>query len=233
MKKILSFALLLSSALMINAQSSLGVTYKNHTYNDGDTITVTMARDAEHCTDLGVFNQSNSRIEGIVISLEEVSRNGFEVWAMCTGDVCIQGLTSNPINLGPRERYNQLQLDIFVDASVQNALSVYTMTVGTPDIHSTVVLRFVFADEVGILPTDASEALVAAYPNPAIDNVNIRYSVDGSGELTLYDMQGRAVARQTVSGEGTATFSGLAAGVYTYTLATATGRSTLRKLVVR
>lgn len=239
MKKFLSLVLLMSGFAMLHAQSPLGVTYMGTTYNDGDTVTVRIARDADECNALGIVNQGNNRIEGIIISLEEVSRNGIEVWAMCTGDVCIPGLTSNPIDLAPRASYSNLTLDIRTDATVQNGMSVYTMRVGTPDIYSTVVVRFAFND-VGIEQVVAFASLLA-FPNPSENHATIYYSTVRPAELVIYDVLGNLRHSQRVDGTGTLRLGlgcgtptlELGTGIYFYGLVADETCRVMKKLVIR
>lgn len=232
MKKLFPFLLLMGSLAVMNAQSVLGVTHQGHTYNEGDTITLTLAADDEEISSLGIINQGNNRIENIIIALQEISRNGFEVWAMCTGDVCIPGLTSNPINMAPRATYNDLTLDVRIDATVSDPLSIYTMTVGNDEIHTTVVLRLVLYQPLGIHQPEAV-ATVNAYPNPAIGEVDIHYSVPQAAMLTVFDMQGRKILSQPVNGTGKVSLDTLPAGVYTYGLTTGDAHTALHKLIVR
>lgn len=231
MKKILSLILFLGCVAMANAQSAVGVTHQNQTYNDGDTITVTVATDAESYAGIGLKNQSNSRLEGLVITLAPVTVGGIEIYASCTGEVCIPGLVSNPIDINIHGSYNSYMVDFLNNYPEVTTPSVYTMTVANDDVSTTVVLVFKF-EGVGI---DATEAVagVSAYPNPAFGQVSIAYSTECPAMLELYDMLGRVIRSQQVSGNGTMTVSNLPAGVYTYGLVVDKSCRGMKRLVVK
>lgn len=231
MKKVLSLILLVGCVAMANAQSAVGVTHQNQTYNDGDTISVTIASNAESYAGIGLKNQSNSRLEGLVITLAPVTVGGIEIYASCTGEVCIPGLVSNPIDINIRGSYNNYMVDFYNNYPEVTTPSVYTMTVANDDVSTTVVLAFKF-EGVGI---DATEALagVSAYPNPACGQVSIAYSTEHPAMLELCDMLGRVVRSQQVSGNGTMTVSNLPAGVYSYGLVVDKSRREMKTLVVK
>lgn len=231
MKKILFFVLLAGTVAMANAQSAVGVTHQNQVYNDGDTITITIPTDADNYHGIGLTNQSNSLLEGLVITLAEVSAGGIEIYAMCTGDVCIPGLVSNPITINIRASYNDFYVDFYNNYPDNTSPSVYTMNVANNDVSTTVVLKFCF-EGVGI-DQPLSNGSLSAYPNPAEGAVSISYSVEQPATLTVYDVQGRQVASQAVCGTGSVSLNSLPAGVYTYGLTTGNSRSAMRKLVVK
>ena len=160
MKKFLFLMLLAGSAILANAQSAVGVTHQGQVYNDGDTITITIPTDAENYAGIGLKNQSNSRLEGLVITLDEVSLGGIEIFAMCTGTVCIPGLVSNPIDINIRGSYNDFTIDIYNNYPEVTTPSVYTMTVANDDVNTTVVLMFKF-EGVGIDEAKAVASLNA------------------------------------------------------------------------
>ena len=223
--------LLLGSVVALNAQSVVGVTHQNQVYNDGDTITVTVYTDAESYDGIGLKNQSNSRLEGLVVTLTQETEGGIEIYATCTGEVCIPGLVSNPIDIAIRGSYNSLIFDFYNNYPDNVTPTLYTMNVANANVSTTVVLKFRF-EGVGI-GQPVFDAKMNAFPNPCDGRVGISYTTEGPATLVVYDMQGRTVRQQGVSGEGTVYIDGLASGIYTYGLTTATSRSVLRKLVVK
>ena len=230
MKKFLFLMLLAGSAILANAQSAVGVTHQGQVYNDGDTITITIPTDAENYAGIGLKNQSNSRLEGLVITLDEVSLGGIEIFAMCTGTVCIPGLVSNPIDINIRGSYNDFTIDIYNNYPEVTTPSVYTMTVANDDVNTTVVLMFKF-EGVGI---DEAKAVASlnAFPNPSDGQVSITYATERPATLNLYDALGRTVRSQQVNGNGTIQLSELPVGVYSYGLIADDSRI-MRKLVVK
>lgn len=83
------------------------------------------------------------------------------------------------------------------------------------------------------------ELAVTLYPNPAHDNVNLRYTLENSTAVTinLYDMNGRLVSSENKgvqsagAQQATLSVSGIPAGMYRVELVTETGRSNSRVVV--
>ena len=216
MKKALFLMLFMGSLFLANAQSAVGVTYQSQTYNDGDTITVVVPTTAESFDGIGLKNQSNSRLEGLVVTLTQLTIGSIEIYATCTGEVCVPGLVSNPIDIAIRGSYNSFILDFYNNYPDNTTPSVYTMNVANDNVSTTVVLKFCFAG-VGINPVLAN-AQLSAFPNPAGKQVSITYHVDHPATLEVCDMQGRTVVSQPVSGTGTLSLNDLPAGLYAYGL---------------
>jgi hypothetical protein len=69
--------------------------------------------------------------------------------------------------------------------------------------------------------TDMEAPTISVYPNPARDNIHITlpenvYQV----VFTIYDMQGKALIKQTISSQETVSVNSLAAGIYIYNVIT-------------
>jgi Flp pilus assembly protein protease CpaA len=95
-----------------------------------------------------------------------------------------------------------------------------TITV-TQDITYTAI----FDTETGIpiVGTGHDLSLPQIYPNPATDNINIILPENRHQALfTLYDMQGKALIRKNINNWDVVSVSGLAAGIYVYSVKTAT-----------
>lgn len=71
-----------------------------------------------------------------------------------------------------------------------------------------------------------------ATPNPASSYVDITLNGSGSGELKIYDVEGRVCRSQPVNGQNRIDVSGLSAGLYLFTVTTPTGSAT-QKVVIR
>lgn len=232
MKKVLFLILLVGCVAMANAQSAVGVTHQNQTFNDGDTISVTIASNAESYAGIGLKNQSNSRLEGLVITLAPVTVGGIEIYASCTGEVCIPGLVSNPIDINIRGSYNNYMVDFSNNYPEVTTPSVYTMTVANDDVSTTVVLKFQL-EGVGI---DQHEAfgIVNALSNPFNNVVTIGYATLRPATLVVYDIFGRTRLYERVDGTGTLYLRDhLTPGVYVYGLLVDKSCRVMKKLVVK
>jgi YD repeat-containing protein len=70
---------------------------------------------------------------------------------------------------------------------------------------------------------DMATSTISIYPNPATDNINITLPENTHQALfTLYDMQGKALIRKEIGNRDVVSVSGLAAGIYVYSVRTAT-----------
>lgn len=238
MKKALFLMLLVGSVAWTNAQSAVGVTYQNQTYNDGDTISVTVPTTVESLATIGLKNQSTSRLEDLVITLAEVSVGGIEIYAICT-DQCVPGLVSNPLDIAIRGSYNTLVFDFYNNYPDNTTPSVYTMTVANNDVSTTVVLKLRF-EGVGIGQV-GSFASLNAFPNPGENHATIYYSTVRPAQLVIYDALGRLCHTQRVDGTGTLSVGlgavtptlELPAGIYSYGLVVDDGCKVMKKLVIK
>ena len=240
MKKALFFLIIMGCAALASAQeSAIGVTYQNGVYNNGDTINVYIGAEDHNCTAIGFKNQGNSYLEGLIISLEELTHGCAEIYGLCLGDNCLARLTSDPytIDIPIHGTYDRLVLD-FTNNYAEEAIatpSSYTLTIGNADIATTVVLVFRISG-VGIEEVNNMESSISIYPNPAASVVNV--TLDGNDQpstVSIWNMAGQQVAETAVAA-GTTNFSlnvaDLPKGVYNVILNN-NGRSTTKKLVIR
>lgn len=228
MKKILSFALLLCSLAVANAQVAIvcdGVNYQN-----GDTITVVLEKTAINCEDIAFKNLGTTPLRDMVVTMTEIESSGLNCWGLCTGVQCVPTLTSAPFTIAIGALYNEFSIDLMID-DVERPYGVYNLQISNGNITSAVVVRFQ-AYALGINDVQASAA-VQAYPNPAEGQVAISYSVSQPADLAIFDVQGRMVRQMPVSGEGTVKVSDLAAGLYTYGIIENGRRTQMHKLIVK
>lgn len=231
MKKTVSFLLLLCSMTVLCAQGRINVAYQGTEYTNGDTIRIALDADASSIEGFTFRNVSNSRIDDMVITLDSVSTDGITVWALCTGEVCIPGLTTNPIAIAPRGTYNEFHISLSVDASVTAPNAVYRMRSGNAEGEDTVVL-VLYVPTSGIASAHAAEG-VALYPNPASGQVTVAGNVQPTDILSVYDLQGREVLRRQVGTGNAIALGDLSAGVYVYRLVGSHGATPMQKLVVK
>jgi hypothetical protein len=88
---------------------------------------------------------------------------------------------------------------------------------------------------VGIEELTAADFTI--FPNPATESVTITFKEETNGSLSVYDLSGKVVATQTLSGvNGTQAVeintSALNSGLYTINV-TANGTSVSKKLAIR
>jgi hypothetical protein len=108
----------------------------------------------------------------------------------------------------------------FVQWNDGNTQNPRTITV-TQDITYTAI--FDIETGIPIVETGHALSLPQIYPNPATDNINITLPENRHQALfTLYDMQGKALIRKNISNRDVVLVSGLAAGIYVYSVKTAT-----------
>lgn len=226
MKKLVSLFMLLCSVVVLNAQTQIGFIYNGQTYQNGETMVVTLSPSAINCHDIAFKNQTPSRLADLVVTMTEVEQGGVEAWGLCTGEHCIPALTSDPFILTPNATYSDFSIDLNVDATVAQPYGVYNLEISNGSITCAVVVRFQAYTE-GI--SDVAATSLKAYPNPAQGQVTISYDVDQPATLAIYDMQGRMVREQSVCGNGTMQLNDLTAGVYTYGIA----GGKMQKLIVK
>ena len=232
MKKILSLLLLAACFATATAQSPVGVTYQGRTYNNGDTLVITLSATAEECRGISFTNQSNSRLEGLVATLAPVTVGAIEIWATCTGDNCVPGLVSMPFDLAIRGTYNTFYVDLTNHYPDVSTPSVYTMTVANNDVSSTVILKFRI-EGVGINQT-ANFGIVNALANPFNNMVTISYATLRPATLVVYDILGHTRLHEQVDGTGTLYLRDhLTPGVYVYGLVVDKSCRVMKKLVVK
>ena len=229
MKKALFLMLLVGSVALANAQSAIGVKYQNQVYNEGDTLTMVIPTNCEDLVGISLVNQSNSRLENLIITFTEIESNGISIVTLCTGEVCINGLVSNPITLAIHGTYNDLHMGLDTDPTNQDAFGLYTMNIANDNVSTTIVVRILFGGSTGI---DEAEAMASlrAYPNPCEGEVTISYATGHPATLVVFDATGRQVLSQQVADSGTLRLADLPAGLYAYGIA---GSKALRKLVVK
>ena len=224
MKKFLSFALLLSSFMVLKAQTQISFVCNGQTYQNGESIVVTLENNYNSGT-ITMHNNTSSPLQGLVITATQIESHGIEVSAICT-DQCVPGLVSTPFNIAPEADYPVI-IDFDLDETIADPYCVYNFEVSNGTITSSVVVRFQISS-LGI--SDVVANRLSAYPNPAEGQVNISYEVAQPSTLAVYDMQGRVVRQLAVTGSGNAVIDNLPAGIYAYGFL---GSNTMRKLIVK
>lgn len=227
MKKILSFALLFSSFVMLNAQTQIGFVCNGRTYQNGDSIVVVL--DNDHSTNaISFHNNTASRLQNLVATVTEVEIHGIEIFALCT-EQCVPGYVSVPFNMPPSGDY-PFSIDYEMDESVDAPYCIYNLEVSNGSITSTVTIRLQ-TSQLSI--ENVVENHLSAYPNPAQGQVSISYEVAYPSTMAIYDVHGRQVRQLSVSGSGIAVVSDLPTGVYTYGIVNGKNRGQMQKLIVK
>jgi hypothetical protein len=81
--------------------------------------------------------------------------------------------------------------------------------------------------------TDNEELQVSLFPNPATDIINVRMNDDIiNGEITIYDINGKLIMFQKISGSTTLDVSSFSSGIYMVQLRADNLTSQIEKLIV-
>lgn len=139
---------------------------------------------------------------------------------MCAGGLCMRGTTVVKDNLTLRK---DTPLDLsfeFLDGAYMGPSVPVVITKfsavdgnGTP-VEFTLVMG----------PDDASVDTVKANDQVRVVDGGVEYDLSSSQEISLYTLTGVKVMSATISGRGTLSTSGLAKGLYVYTLSNHTGK---------
>lgn len=234
MKKLLSFVIMLGLAYSMNAQFT--IVYNDVDMTDGDTITV--RAEGEDLEFMPQFRNNSENTETVVVSLDPVSSTNIAVMNVCAGIHCYSRNYTDPFDIDAGALYTQFHSEMMVPSPTDKGLfrlKIYRSSDNS--VHTDLYVMFLGSEAtVGIDNVSAPVEMVA-YPNPATQSVNVRYSMNESkGSLVLYNMQGAKVREQALTAtEGIITIQldGLAAGIYMYGIEGDGIQGGMKKLVVR
>ena len=225
MKKVLSFALLLSSLFLANVQGQIAFLYNGQTYENGDSVNCYTTINS--LTGLTLKNTSDNNLRDLVVIITPIEEHGIHAWGVCAGGRCVEGLTSSKFNLNAGATDDMFAIDINIDPDVPDAYSVYTVQVKNSSVNCSFTLRINYGT-LGIEETVLNSSILA-YPNPAQGTFTVRYEAEQPATLIVIDMQGRTVRSIPVQGNGTLNINDLPAGMYAYGIA----GGMMQKLIVK
>ena len=225
MKKIVFFAMLLSSLATLKAQNEISFICNGNTYQNGDTVVVNLTNN--HSTNAIIFRNNTSFVlQEMVATMTGIELNGITINALCAGE-CVPGLVTTPFNIDASSDYTGFMIDYDVDESVAQPYSIYTLQLANHQINSSIVVRL-NAPAQGI--DEVADIHPTAYPNPSNGRVTVSYNVSRPSTLAVYDMQGRMVRQISVNGNGNTVIDNLPVGIYTYGIM---GCGSVQKLIVK
>lgn len=158
----------------------------------------------------------------VKVDVEAVCTTGQKV-SLCCGGTCANGVTavksdvqlSASTPLESRFDFEGTFSDLSgVPATISTDLTVYKA--GTKSVLTAITVVFHYGNNsVSVITKDNA----FSYANGAIN-----YIVDGSAAAALYTTDGKCVLNTEVSGRGSISTTGIAAGVYIYRLGSKTGK---------
>lgn len=111
-------------------------------------------------------------------------------------------------------------IDIIGGSITQPVTARISVTDGTETI--TFDVKFINEEQAGIDEIGARQNLVT------ISGRTLKYDINGSADITLYNISGRSVWSHRLSGTGAINLSNIPAGVYVYRAGNSTGKILLR-----
>ena len=170
------------------------------------------------------------RVRRTVQSVVSGTQNYF-CWSVCHGPSVSEDPDYLEINAGATRS------DFYADylPQGQSGQSVIFYTFFNHDTPSdSVRLKVVFdVAPTGIANVEAKNNFIV-YPNPANDIIRVKYAFDTNADLTIYDITGKMVRRESlIAGQSDYTFSiaDLRSGVYFYNLNNGKEIISMKKLI--
>lgn len=237
MKRILTILFVLAAAA-VSAQS-LQLKYNGQILNNNDTIGIVVT-DAKATNNLYV-EYANVGAEDVYFKVkkEELSLVEGASTTFCIAGTCYPGTVSQEIFM-----YEGDAVTLEDEENVFHATYSYTQT-GTSIVKYTfynteadndaISFYIVYSAGVGLNNVSAANAL-KAYPNPAINSVNIDYSTScTNAQLVIKNLAGAVVYKTKVQGSGrlNVNLADFKAGVYIYGLECDGRMQQTKKLVVK
>jgi len=234
--KTLLLAILICGMGSANAQQILSFSYNGHEIADGATIDVKAASNNDLQFKPTI---NNNEIWDLVCRIEgkKVDNTEIDLYGICTGQLCMDGMMSAPFKVNGNSSYDDLHIDFDVPATAEPA--VFELTVyDTSDVTNkgTIYVRVHNKDaNLGISGVGQSITLHAS-PNPAATRTTVTYSTEESATLCLYSIEGKRVWSKSIeAGEGTTEIdlSELPQGLYIYGIESKNGMRNAKKLIKR
>jgi len=234
MKRLLSFVIMLGLTYTMNAQFT--IVYNDVDMNDGDTITV--RAEGEDLEFMPQFRNTSENTETVVVSLDPVSSTNIVVMNVCAGIHCYSRNYTDPFDIEAGTLYTQFHSEMMVPSPTDKGLfrlRIYRSSDNS--VYTDLYVMFLGSDATVGIDNVTDNVEMVAYPNPATQTVNVRYTMnEPKGSLVLYNMQGAKVREQSLSsseGNISIQLDDLAAGVYIYGIEGDGIHSSMKKLVVR
>ncbi len=238
MKKALLFVALIGMAFSMKAQNLTSI-YNGQNLVQNDTVAVNFT-EPEVNVRVHIHNNTNQAIN-CQTRCEALGESPIVITAICAGQ-CQTGSVSPEYIVPAGDTYTGLFVDFENENPATPSVTAYykvtTYNVDDQSDNSIIYLKLEYG-EVGILISQVDEAEVLAYPNPAISNVNINYTLPAGttfGTLQVRNIQGAVVMEAPVNtNQGTLSLNveNLPAGIYTTAINANGMLMGVRKLVIK
>ncbi|MCR5424667.1 MAG: T9SS type A sorting domain-containing protein [Bacteroidales bacterium] len=235
MKKALFFILLTGAAIAAGAQS-VSLSYNRVDYANGDTIHFTT--DEVEPMFIPTLNNSDTEHDSMQASCTAIDADGMQVLSLCAG-VCLAGNVSPVFSMPAGREYTQLFVDFEITTSDTGLFLLKIYSTQVPNDTLSVYIELVFTGtHAGIAQQDNRPLSLLPYPNPAVGQLHISYTLpEGceNGRIVMRNLMGatvREVAIQQASGTVTLDLSQLSHGVYMCGILTNNRLIGVKKVVV-
>lgn len=240
MKKTYLFIAMLFIVLGVSAQQSFRMTYQGEEYVSNDTLRIEVVPGEESKAFFFLTNLTEAPID-TYIGYEKTFGEENTEFLMCFGN-CTEGTFAGPVTLNPNEEYTEFDIAYYPSNTNTVILKVNIMkAVATEGEYETLESFYVkYYDEVGLEEAKATSLSLSAYPNPAVNNVKVSYSIPANysnAEISIRNMVGKTVktipAKIGVKSVANINTAELPNGVYFYSIIADDTTISTKKLVVR
>ena len=226
---------------------SLKLVYEGRELQHGDSVTAVVTNmNSDNTFHFDIINLIEDTVKMQIkkqeITLLEGAENSF-----CVGIGCYSGNQSDIISIDPKDTLSHNTSEsgyFYIQYNPKNVVgtSVFYYTIlGVENATDTLGFYVVLESKPsGIKQHPNSIASLKAYPNPASSKVTIQYSVDKSRysdlKLVIKNLMGVTVSANTLSADSesiSVDISGLASGLYLYSIESAGVPLLTKKLSVR
>lgn len=240
MKKMYFFLAMLLIVLGVNAQS-FRMTYQGEEYVSNDTLKVEVVPGEESKSFFFLTNITENPIDTYVRYEKTMGDDNTE-FLMCFGN-CTESNFAGPVALEPNVEYTEFDIAYYPANTNTVIIKVEILkasaTEGEYDALETFYVKYY--DEVGLeQQVKATNLSLSAYPNPAVNNVKLSYSIPSNysnAEISVRNMVGKTVktipAKIGVKSVANISTMELPNGVYFYSIVADGVTLSTKKLVVR
>lgn len=240
MKKTYLFIAMLFIVLGVSAQQSFRMTYQGEEYVSNDTLRIEVVPGEESKAFFFLTNITESPIDTYIGYEQTFGEEGRE-FLMCFGN-CTEGNFAGPVTLNPNEEFTEFDIAYYPANTNTVIIKVNIMKASaTEGEYETLESFYVkYYDEVGLEHAKATNLSLSAYPNPAVNNVKVSYSIPANysnAEISVRNMVGKTVktipAKVGVKSVMNINTAELPNGVYFYSIIADGVTISTKKLVVR
>ena len=235
MKKAL-FLILLASAAITAAAQSVSLSYNSVSYANGDTIRLTT--DEVEPMFIPTLTNSDTEHDSLQASCTIIDADGMQVLSLCAG-VCLAGNVSPVFSVPAGSEYTQLFVDFEITTGDTGLFLLKIYSTQVPNDTLSLYIELVFTGtHAGIAQQDSSPFSLLPYPNPAVGQLHISYTLPEGCEnarIVMRNLMGatvRETAVQQPSGTVVLDLSQLSHGVYMCGIIANNRLTAVKKVVV-